>query len=104
MSLGSSAAAGAASGVSFAAARARAIVVDESAPTTTIQLVLADKSKLRQKFNLTHTVMDIYQHVQHASKVSTPFDLLSGFPPKALTDASATISAAGLAGASVTQK
>ena len=53
-----------ASAASFAAARARAAVVDESAPSTTIQIVLADKSKIRQKFNLTQTVLDIYQHVQ----------------------------------------
>jgi hypothetical protein len=38
------------------------------------------------------------------SKVAKPFDLLHGFPPKSLVDPSATISAAGLAGASLTQK
>jgi hypothetical protein len=38
------------------------------------------------------------------SKIATPFDLMNGFPPKPLADPSATISAAGLAGASLTQK
>jgi hypothetical protein len=38
------------------------------------------------------------------SKVATPFDLMNGFPPKPLADPAATISAAGLAGASLTQK
>ena len=52
------------SAASFAAASARAVVVDESAPSTIIQVVLADMSKIRQKFNLTHTVLDIYEHVQ----------------------------------------
>lgn len=87
-----------------AGARPCAAVVDESQPTTVIQLILADKSKLRQKFNLSATVLDVYQHVQHASRAAAPFELIAGFPPKALTDAGATVKDAGLAGASVTQK
>ena len=85
-------------------ARPCAAVVDESQPSTVIQLILADKSKVRQKFNLSATVLDVYQHVQHASRVAVPFELIAGFPPKALTDAAATVKDAGLAGASITQK
>jgi hypothetical protein len=51
-------------GASFAAAKPANISVDESKPTTVVQIVLADKQKLRQKFNLDHTVLDVYQHVQ----------------------------------------
>lgn len=35
-------------------------VVDETKPTTTIQIVLANGKKLTKKFNLTHTI----QHIQ----------------------------------------
>eukprot|EP00455_Lapot_gusevi_P031390 TRINITY_DN3401_c0_g1_i3.p1 TRINITY_DN3401_c0_g1~~TRINITY_DN3401_c0_g1_i3.p1 ORF type:complete len:122 (-),score=38.13 TRINITY_DN3401_c0_g1_i3:184-549(-) len=98
--LGSS---GVASMVSFGHAVPRAIEVDEKQPTTTLQLVLHDKRRLRQKFNTSHTVLDIYQHVMHESG-QPAFDLLGGFPPKPLNDPSISIQDAGLAGSSLTQK
>ena len=66
-SLGSSNAAGpaaAAIGNGFAEAKAKAIQVDESQPTTTVQIVLANKSKVQQKFNQSHTVLDLFQHIK----------------------------------------
>lgn len=58
------------------------------------------------RFNLTHTVADIRQFI----KASRP-DMqqgyalqMAGFPPKQLTDDSASIKAAGLEGAVVIQK
>ncbi|DBA76970.1 hypothetical protein WJX77_003686 [Trebouxia sp. C0004] len=80
--------------------------VNESEPATSIQLRLADGSRMVARFNLTHTVADIRQFI----KASRP-DMqqgyalqMTGFPPKQLTEDSATIKAAGLEGAVVTQK
>lgn len=39
------------------------VVVDESKPTTTIQIRLADGTRLVAKFNLTHKVKDIRAHI-----------------------------------------
>ena len=44
------------------------------------------------------------EHVYSVSKVAMPFELKNGFPPKSLVDPSATVSGAGLAGASLSQK
>lgn len=38
--------------------------LDTSAPTTTVQIRLADGTRLAGQFNLTHTVADIQQYVQ----------------------------------------
>ena len=85
--------------------KGKAVEVDEKENTTTIQFILLDKSKVKQKFNPErHTVLDLFQHVAFVSKVLGSFELISGFPPKPLTDPNLTIKAAGLAGASITQK
>jgi len=77
--------------------------VDASQPQTIIQVVLANKQKLRVNINQTATVGQLYQHVMHVSTLRS-FSLAGGFPPKPLTDYGATIKAAGLVGASVTQR
>lgn len=38
--------------------------VDTSSPTTTLQIRLADGSRLATQFNLTHTVADIQEYIQ----------------------------------------
>lgn len=70
---------------------------------TTIQVILADRKKLRLQIALTATVAHLYQHVMQASSEPS-FSLAGGFPPKPLTNYGATIAEAGLAGASVTQR
>jgi hypothetical protein len=88
----------------FRGATPRALPFADARPFTTVQLVLADRRRVRERVNLDSTVLDLYRHVQHLSGVATPFELLAGFPPKALADPSATIEAAGLAGSSVQQR
>jgi hypothetical protein len=97
------AAAGAVAAAALAGATA-APVVDTTAPKTTMQVKLADGRKLRLTLNLTHTVRDVQALIAKASGASAPYVLLAGFPPAALADASATVTAAGLQGAQLTQK
>ena len=69
--------------------------IDESAPTTSIQLRLRDGSRLVAKFNLTHTVADIRAFIARAAPgcASGNYSLqLAGFPPKQLTDQAQLIS------------
>jgi UBX domain-containing protein 1 len=74
------------------------------APSTAIQVRLANGQKLVVKLNLTHTVGDLQRVAAGAHATGgRPFVLKGGFPPKALEAPAATIEAAGLAGASVTQ-
>ncbi|KAL4426516.1 hypothetical protein ABPG77_008374 [Micractinium sp. CCAP 211/92] len=78
---------------------------DHSQPVTSIQLRLADGSRLRAEFNLHHTVADIRRFI-HASRPDLPgsIRLATAFPPKQLDDDSLTIEAAGLANSVIIQK
>ncbi|XRB13088.1 UBX domain-containing protein [Pseudoscourfieldia marina] len=80
--------------------------VDDSLPSTSIQLRLRDGSRAVARFNQdVHTVADIRGFIDRLQGGGgAPYALVSGFPPKVLTDESQTISAAGLAGAVVQQK
>ncbi len=80
--------------------------VDESQPTTSIQIRLRDGSRLVAKFNTTHTVAHIRSFIARSRPdESFAYTLqLSGFPPKTLSDDDAVIADAGLAGAVVIQR
>lgn len=101
---GSSAEAAGTVSASGAVAGAGAFSVDESAPTTTVAISLLGGSRLRAKFNHTHTVGDLQRYVAEHGSASGAFVLIGGFPPKPLSDASLTLEAAGLLGAAVRQK
>ena len=83
---------------------------DESAPTTSIQIRLADGFRLVARFNLTQTVADVRAFIATAAPRGgggrpAAYTLArAGVPPLVLTDESATIEAAGLAGSVVVQK
>ena len=53
---------------------------------------------------MTHRVADIHEYVMMAAPVDGEYQLVAGFPPKALTDPMKTIEQAGLKNASITQK
>lgn len=82
------------------------IVVDENLPSTSIQLRLADGTRIVAKFNFHHTVNDIRSFINAARPGSaTNYQLqLMGFPPKLLTDLAQTIEQAGLSNSVVIQK
>lgn len=79
--------------------------VDESQPTTSIQLRLADGSRVVGRFNHNHTVADIFKFIRTIRPGSNPTSLqLMDFPPKPLTDTSQTIKESGAAGSVVIER
>lgn len=82
----------------------RTIQVNETEPTTTIQVKLANGKREKIILNLNHTVGDLQAKVASFQATNgRPFTLTAGFPPKILSDATSTIDAAGLKNAAVTQ-
>jgi UBX domain-containing protein 1 len=78
--------------------------VDESKPKTTIQIRFHNGTKASITINLDRRVADIHDYVMNAAPVEGEYQLIAGFPPKALTDPSKTIEEAGLKSAAITQK
>ena len=82
------------------------LVVDQSQPSTPIQLRLADGTRMVAHFNYNHTINDIRTFID-ASRPggSRTYQLQTvGFPPKPLNDLNQTIEQAGLANSVVIQK
>lgn len=82
------------------------LVVDQTLPSTSIQLRLADGTRMVSRFNYHHTIRDIRGFID-ASRPggSGAYQLQTvGFPPKQLTDLDQTIEQAGLANSVVIQK
>ncbi|XP_071698316.1 plant UBX domain-containing protein 4-like [Rutidosis leptorrhynchoides] len=91
---------------STAASPSNSLVLDSSLPSTSIQLRLADGTRMIAHFNYHHTVADIRAFI-NASRPdgSRTYQLQTvGFPPKPLTDPNQTIEQAGLANSVVIQK
>lgn len=86
------------------------IAIDESKPTTSVQLRLADGSRTVGRFNTDHTVGHIKSYINSYSAssgraVPAKYTLQTvGFPPKPLTDDTQTIEQAGLANSVIIQK
>ncbi|XP_077208455.1 UBX domain-containing protein 2B isoform X2 [Paroedura picta] len=74
------------------------VLVDDSMPTTKIQIRLADGSRLIQRFNQTHRILDIRNFIiqSRPSFATTDFVLLTTFPHKELTDESLTLEEADI--------
>ncbi|KAH6941735.1 hypothetical protein HPB50_023067 [Hyalomma asiaticum] len=83
-----------------------AINLDESKPTTNIQIRLSDGSRLVAQMNHTNTVGDIFKYIVVARPEyeATTFSLLTTFPHKELTDESATLKDANLLNAVIVQR
>ncbi|XP_039070334.1 plant UBX domain-containing protein 4-like isoform X2 [Hibiscus syriacus] len=82
------------------------LVVDENLPSTSIQLRLADGTRMIARFNFCNTVEDIRSFINASGPGrATNYQLqLMGFPPKLLTDPTQTVEQAGLANSVVIQK
>lgn len=78
------------------------LAVDESKPKTTIQIRFHNGERVSLTLNLEHRVSDIHEYVMIAAPVDGEYQLVYGFPPKALTDPLKTIEEAGLKSASIT--
>lgn len=83
-----------------------ALVVDQSLPTTSIQIRLADGTRLISNFNYHHTIRDIRAFIDASRpEGARNYKLqMMSFPPKLLTDETQSIEAAGLANSVVIQK
>ncbi|GMP66741.1 hypothetical protein CsSME_00026970 [Camellia sinensis var. sinensis] len=82
------------------------LVVDDALPSTSIQLRLADGTRMVSRFNYHHTIRDIRTFID-ASRPggARTYQLQTvGFPPKQLTDLDQSIEQAGLANSVVIQK
>ncbi|KAL2467114.1 Plant UBX domain-containing protein 4 [Abeliophyllum distichum] len=82
------------------------LVVDESLPSTSIQLRLADGTRMVARFNYHHTIGDIRSFIDASRPGGTrTYQLQSvGFPPKVLADPTQTVEQAGLLNSVVIQK
>lgn len=78
--------------------------VDDSKPKTNIQIRFHNGERVSLPVNMHHTVADIHTFLMIAAPVEGEYQIVSGFPPKPLTDPSKTIEAAGLKNAAITQK
>lgn len=81
-------------------------LVDQTLPSTSIQLRLADGARIISRFNYHHSIRDIRGFIDAARPGgSRTYQLQTvGFPPKLLDDLDQTIEQAGLANSVVIQK
>lgn len=65
-----------------------AVDVDEAQAVVTLQIRLADGTRLPFRFNTTHTIGDVYTVVDRSSTsgAARPYSLATTFPTKELTD------------------
>ncbi|GER44914.1 CDC48-interacting UBX-domain protein [Striga asiatica] len=82
------------------------LVVDESKPSTSIQLRLADGARMVVQLNHHHTIADIRSFIDSSRPGGPrPYQLQAvGFPPKILSDLTLTVEQAGLLNSVVIQK
>ncbi|KZT64686.1 SEP-domain-containing protein [Daedalea quercina L-15889] len=80
--------------------------VDQSLPTTSVQVRLADGTRMVCRMNLTHTVGDIrnFINASRPENLTREYTIQTTFPVKVLDDDSKTIEQAGLANAVVVQR
>ncbi|KAF8687828.1 hypothetical protein HU200_042768 [Digitaria exilis] len=81
----------------------RTITVDDSLPSTSLQIRFADGSRLVARFNTSHTISDVRAFIDATRPEASEYTLQAGFPPKPLEDATKTIEEAGLANSVIIQ-
>ncbi|KAM5580567.1 plant UBX domain-containing protein 4 [Rosa sericea] len=82
------------------------LTVDQSLPSTSIQLRLADGTRMVSRFNNHHTIREIHAFIDASRPGGVRNYRLQtmGFPPKQLTDLDQTIEQAGVANSVIIQK
>lgn len=82
------------------------LVIDESLPSTSIQLRLADGTRMVAHFNYHHSVADIRSFIDASRPgAARTYQLQTvGFPPKVLSNSTQTIEQAGLNNSVIIQK
>jgi len=79
------------------------VEVDESQPTTTLQIRLSNGSREMATFNHTHTVGDVMAYIKSVNPDSRPFIIKTSFPNKEYRDVNQTLKDADLLDAVVIQ-
>ena len=80
-------------------------IINESKPSTTIQIRLLNRQRLIVKCNLDDTIQTLVRHIEASGHSGNePYVLSSGYPPVVLDDLNKTIDECGLKGAQVIQK
>lgn len=71
--------------------------LDQSQPTLSLQIRLADGTRLSSQFNATHTIGDVYRFVtsSNTSNQTRSWVLMTTFPSKELTDKSQVLGEMG---------
>ncbi|XP_004602495.2 UBX domain-containing protein 2B isoform X1 [Sorex araneus] len=74
------------------------VLIDDSVPTTKIQIRLADGSRLIQRFNITHRVLDVREFIVRSRPEFATLDFILGtsFPNRELTDENLTLQEADI--------
>ncbi|KAL5842438.1 hypothetical protein ACOSQ3_013041 [Xanthoceras sorbifolium] len=82
------------------------LVVDKNLPSTSIQIRLADGTRMIAHFNLHHTINDVHGFIDASRPgAARNYQLqIMGFPPKLLSDRTQTIEQAALANSVIIQK
>lgn len=71
--------------------------LDESSPTTNIQIRLPDGTRMQARFNQHHQLTDVRQFVEQARpELNSSFSFLTAFPRKVLSDEQQTLKDASL--------
>ncbi|KAJ3713679.1 hypothetical protein C8R42DRAFT_592677, partial [Lentinula raphanica] len=80
--------------------------VDQSKPMTSVQIRLADGTRMVCRMNLTHTVLDLrnFINASRPENLTRPYSIGTTFPNRTLDDLNATIEQAGLKNSVVVQK
>ncbi|KAJ6629896.1 hypothetical protein B0H10DRAFT_1985755 [Mycena sp. CBHHK59/15] len=91
---------------SATAGAAVTVKVDETQPTTSVQVRLADGTRLVARLNMTHTVGDLRAFVDstNPASASRAYTLQTTFPTRPLVELGASLKEAGVAGSVVVQR
>jgi hypothetical protein len=90
-------------GGAAAPAEAQELTLDPAAPTTTLQVRMADGSRKIVKANHGHTILQLRNHIATFTPGGPNFTLKGGFPPKPLEDVSLTLADAKLLNETIVQ-
>ncbi|XP_075069656.1 UBX domain-containing protein 2B isoform X4 [Mixophyes fleayi] len=82
------------------------VELDEHVPTTKIQIRLSDGSRLIQRFNLSHRIVDVRQFIiqSRSDFAQTDFSLVTTFPNTELTDENQTLEEADVLNTVILQR
>jgi UBX domain-containing protein 1 len=86
------------------AGSAWAFSLDETQPITTLQLRLADGTRLVARFNHTHTLRDVRAFLDASRPNQRPYDLQTPLPAQTLTELDKSLKDLGLLNATIVQR